>query len=278
MVSGGLTNWVDVVKVRMQCDSQNKAVYQRTYPGLVRGAAKIWRLEGPRVLFTSGLLASLLREGSYSTIRMGGYEPVKRFISPNSVTLPLYKKVIAGACSGAFGSFLSTPLDLVKIRLQTDLNRSLPNTFVLLYRIGREEGVVCGLWRGVGPNVARAAITTAAQIPAYDHSKHLMLESGLMREGPLLHFFSSLVAGVSAATANNPVDVVKSRMQAETLQSGVQPSHRNIPQVIGMVLKSEGVQGLYKGWLPNWCRIAPHTCITFLLFEQLRRVTGIRPI
>ena len=54
-----------------------------------------------------------------------------------------------------------------------------------------------------------------------------------MREGPLLHFFSSLVAGVSAATANNPVDVVKSRMQAETLQSGVQPSHRNIPQVWG---------------------------------------------
>ena len=44
MVSGGLTNWVDVVKVRMQCDSQNKAVYQRTYPGLVRGAAKVFEI------------------------------------------------------------------------------------------------------------------------------------------------------------------------------------------------------------------------------------------
>ena len=224
MVSGTITNPIDVVKVRMQCDSQKAGIYQRTYPGLVRGAGKILQREGSRVLFTAGLLPSVLREGSYSGIRMGGYEPLKRLISPGNEALPLYKKICAGACSGALGSFFTTPLDLAKIRLQTDIHNKLPNTFSLLYRIGRDEGGVRGLWRGYGPNVARATITTAAQIPSYDHAKHLLLDRGWLEEGPVLHLIASIVAGVSAATANNPVDVVKSRMQSEERSRGSTPN------------------------------------------------------
>ena len=58
-----------------------------------------------------------------------------------------------------------------------------------------------------------------------------MLDKGWFQEGPTAHFISSVVAGFSAATANNPVDVVKSRMQAENRVSGRTVKHRNIPQV-----------------------------------------------
>ena len=43
------------------------------------------------MLLTAGLLPSLFREASYSTIRMGGYEPVKKLISPGNEALPLHK-------------------------------------------------------------------------------------------------------------------------------------------------------------------------------------------
>jgi len=278
MVSGTITNPIDVVKVRMQCDNQNKGIYQRSYPGLFRGAIKIARSEGLRVLLTAGLLPSLCREASYSTIRMGGYEPVKRLISPGNEALPLYKKILAGATSGMIGALFTTPFDLVKVRLQTDLQRKLPNTFVVLYRVGRDEGILRGLWRGVGPNIMRGTTTTAAQIPAYDHSKHFLLEKGWFREGPVLHFFSSIFAGFCVATANNPFDVVKSRMQSENRKPGVAATYRNIPQVFLLIIRTEGLRGLYKGWFPNWARVGPHTCMTFLLFEQLRRLSGIKPI
>lgn len=278
MVSGTITNPIDVVKVRMQCDNQNKGIYQRSYPGLLRGAAKIARTEGPRVLLTAGLLPSLFREASYSTIRMGGYEPVKKLISPGNEALPLYKKILAGATSGSIGALCTTPFDLVKVRLQTDVQRKLPNMFVLLYRTGRDEGIFRGLWRGVGPNIGRGTLTTAAQIPSYDHSKHFLLELGWFKEGPVLHFLCSIFAGLCVATANNPVDVVKSRMQSEFRKPGVQAKYRNIPQVMLLIVRTEGLQGLYKGWFPNWARVGPHTCMTFLLFEQLRRISGIKPI
>ena len=69
------------------------------------------------------------------------------------------------------------------------------------------------------------------QIPSYDHSKHFLLELGWFQEGPVLHFLCSIFAGLCVATANNPVDVVKSRMQSEFRKPGVQAKYRNIPQV-----------------------------------------------
>ena len=43
-------------------------------------------------------------------------------------------------------------------------------------------------------------------------------------------------------------------------------------------IKSEGVFGLYKGFIPNWMRIGPHTIVTFFIFEQLRHFAGMSPI
>ena len=42
--------------------------------------------------------------------------------------------------------------------------------------------------------------------------------------------------------------------------------------------RSEGIFGLYKGFLAFYVRITPHTIVTFVLFEELRRITSINPI
>lgn len=43
-------------------------------------------------------------------------------------------------------------------------------------------------------------------------------------------------------------------------------------------LRSEGPLGLYKGFIPVWMRIGPHTIITFFFYEQFRKALGIRPV
>jgi solute carrier family 25 uncoupling protein 27 len=37
-------------------------------------------------------------------------------------------------------------------------------------------------------------------------------------------------------------------------------------------VRKEGVMTLYKGWLPNWMRMAPWSLVFFLSFEQMRRL------
>jgi Mitochondrial carrier protein len=31
------------------------------------------------------------------------------------------------------------------------------------------------------------------------------------------------------------------------------------------LVQREGVRGLFKGWLPNWCRLGPQTSITIVV-------------
>ena len=43
-------------------------------------------------------------------------------------------------------------------------------------------------------------------------------------------------------------------------------------------MRREGVLSLWRGWLPSWVRLGPHTCISLLVFEWLRKVAGLEPI
>lgn len=61
-----------------------------------------------------GLLPSLLREGTYSTLRLGLYEPYRDFLS-EKVGLnkhSIITKFLAGLMSGSTGALVSTPFDL----------------------------------------------------------------------------------------------------------------------------------------------------------------------
>ena len=57
-----------------------------------------------------------------------------------------------------------------------------------------------------------------------------------------------------------------------------QRTYRNGLDCLVKTVKSEGVLGLYKGFIPNWLRLGPHTIISFFIFESLRKTAGINPI
>jgi hypothetical protein len=77
--------------------------------------------------------------------------------------------------------------------------------------IARTEGLR-GLYRGVGPTMQRAAILNAAQIPSYDHTKYMLLKSGVMHEGIPCHLVSSMTAGLVTAIVMSPIDLIKTRL------------------------------------------------------------------
>lgn len=67
------------------------------------------------------MFASVVREGSYSTLRIGSYEPLKQLFGARDVAhTPLWKKVVAGAISGSMASLVTSPIDIVKVRLQAE--------------------------------------------------------------------------------------------------------------------------------------------------------------
>eukprot|EP01130_Rhizamoeba_saxonica_P004558 TRINITY_DN1860_c0_g1_i3.p1 TRINITY_DN1860_c0_g1~~TRINITY_DN1860_c0_g1_i3.p1 ORF type:complete len:158 (-),score=28.60 TRINITY_DN1860_c0_g1_i3:79-552(-) len=142
-----------------------------------------------------------------------------------------------------------------------------------LITVYKNEGFK-GLYKGVGPTTQRAAILTAAQLSSYDHVKNTILNRDLLSEGIVLHFAASVLAGFVSAAATSPVDVIKTRVMN---QGGIK-IYSGTVDCFAKILKSEGPMGFYKGFIPNWVRIGPHTVVTMMVFEQLRKFAGITPV
>ena len=223
-----------------------------------------------------------MREATYSTLRLGLYEPLKElFGATDPAHTPLWKKVCSGAISGAIGSAIACPTDVVKIRLMAVPSGNqweYRHTFHAFQAIVSSEGVR-GLWTGVSATVKRSALVSATAVSSYDHAKHTILNAELMNEGPLLHICASSIAGFVTNCVTSPIDMVRTRFMNQKKDHNKKPVlYRGTLDCIMKTVRKEGLFGLYKGFIPNWTRTGTHTVVTFFVFEQLRAFVGMRPI
>lgn len=288
MCGAFVTNPVNVVKVRMQLDGALSSSRERLYGSLLSGILHIRTNEGLTALWR-GTGAALLREASYSSIRMGAYEPLKMVLGGDDPShTPLWIKVAAGATAGIIGSAVANPTDVIMVRMQaqslkTQLQGANPGwnysgPFQAFASIARTEGLY-GLYRGLAPTMQRAALLNAAQVPSYDHAKHALLNAGIVQEGVSCHLISSMLAGLVTAVVIAPVDLIRTRIMQQAVHAdGQGVLYSSTFDCFWKTLQSEGPRGLYKGFIPVWMRIGPHTIVTFFVFEQLRKYIGIIPM
>uniref|UniRef100_A0AC35TN25 Mitochondrial dicarboxylate carrier n=1 Tax=Rhabditophanes sp. KR3021 TaxID=114890 RepID=A0AC35TN25_9BILA len=255
------THPLDLLKVHLQTQQTGKI----TLPQL---AGKILKSDG--VLgFYNGLSASLLRQLTYSTTRFGIYETMKKNVGNDGANIAFVQKVGMAAVSGAIGGFVGTPGDLVNVRMQNDIKlpaaerRNYKHAIDGVVRIVKEEGFP-RLFNGATMATGRALLMTVGQLAFYDQIKQTLIESGYFNDNPNTHFLSSFAAASIATMLTQPLDVLKTRMMnAPTGQ------YKNIADCFLHTAKL-GPKGFFKGFIPAWVRLAPHTVLTFIFFEQLR--------
>lgn len=280
MISSAITNPVDVIKVRQQLRTSS------SQPGTFWAiGAQMIRKEGPLSL-TRGMIAGVMRESIYGTIRLGTYEFWKetwrRLSGGRLQEKGLTLKVMSAMTSAVMGATLANPTDLVKIRMQAPYAPgTLPpyrNTFHAFSAVYREGGgsVVGGmraLWRGTGPTVARGIVISVSQIVGYDQCKQTLKFNMGWGEGLRLHLAASLFAGLFCSITSNPVDVVKVRIMNDKTRQ-----YRSIAHCVTTIIRNEGPTAFYKGFMMCWARLGSHTVITYLIFERLRMWAGVRPM
>ena len=265
-VAGFVTNPMDVVKTRNQQQGGEK------YGSFRRALRSIVADEGASRLL-KGARASVLREATYSSFRMGLYEPIKLSVArvTGDANHPLVKWGSAYV-SGGLSSAIFNPFDLVKVRFQSAAGALPHNGSIVraLFDIGREPGGA-GLYAGVGATVVRAALLTGAQLGSYDVFKNNLLvqRCGFERDAHATHFAASLLASLIATTAANPPDVVKTRAMNDRAGASSYAIFRAL-------LREEGPRAFMKGWTASYTRIGPHTIISFVLIERARQFVGLQ--
>ena len=93
-----------------------------------------------------------------------------------------------------------------------------------------------------------------------------------MEDNLYTHFTASFMAGFVATTVCSPVDVIKTRIMSAKTSEGLVP-------LLTRITATEGIGWMFKGWLPSFIRLGPHTIATFLFLEQhkvlYRRLKGL---
>ncbi|XP_012273566.1 mitochondrial dicarboxylate carrier isoform X2 [Orussus abietinus] len=242
-----VTHPLDLLKVHLQTQQEGKL-------SITKLTIQIIRKQGIMALY-SGLTASLLRQLTYSTTRFGLYEVGKQVLETPGKTLPFYYMLVLAGVSGAAGGVVGTPADLINVRMQNDIKlpkesrRNYKHALDGLLRVTKEEGFI-KLFNGCSTATSRATLMTIGQLSFYDQIKLLLLQTGIFHDNPTTHFLSSLSAGAIATTLTQPLDVLKTRaMNAKP--------------------------GEFKGYVPAFVRLAPHTILTFVFLEQLRSNFGV---
>ncbi|KAJ1444390.1 mitochondrial carrier domain-containing protein [Pelagophyceae sp. CCMP2097] len=161
---------VDVVKERMQVPGSPHASSLACAQNLVRadGAAALYR----------GFGVTLLSFGTYSGLYFVLYEALKRRVdfgpaggaTAGARPPTFFEALCASAGAGAAAAWLTSPLDLAKLRYQVDTAEQRRGFCAILADVTRTDGLA-GLFRGANARAAFFAPSTAIFMASFETLK-----------------------------------------------------------------------------------------------------------
>lgn len=193
-------------------------------------------------------------------------------VSPTLITFT------AGLMSGLTEAVLVvTPAEVCKIRMQSQhhsmmdpvqrQHRKYTNVLQTAMVITKEEGFGA-LYKGVVPTMLRQGCNQAVNFTGYNLIKKKVM--AYQESSELASWQSLLIGGFSGGMGpmvNNPLDVVKTRLQKQVVHPGKTPKYTGLMQACVLIAKEEGVLALWKGITPRLMRIVPGQAITFMTYE-----------
>lgn len=207
---------------------------------------------------------------------------------------------VAGGLGGMSSAILTSPLEVLKTRLQSDFYQSqivatrnargipppsalsLPRTvllhfretFQLLFSIYRVEGWRA-LFKGLGPNLTGVVPARAINFYSYGNGKRII--SGSFNHGQdaaWVHVCAAANAGIITGTITNPIWVIKTRLQldknhAQKTGTLSNRQYSNSFDCVRQTIRTEGIRGLYRGLSASYLGVTEST-LQWVLYERMK--------
>ncbi|PYH84222.1 mitochondrial carrier protein [Aspergillus uvarum CBS 121591] len=247
-------NPLDIIKVRLQAGQHAEVVASST-------TQQLSRLESVTSL-VRGSAAPILGYGALNALLFVAYNRSLMTLD-TAITDPtspqgtsLYKVWLAGAAGGLASWTVSAPTEFIKCRAQLDTRPGI-SSWTVAKNIISTRG-----WRGLyyagGITCARDAIGYGFYFWSYEYCKRLMnSEDDTTNMAALKILLCGGIAGVITWASVFPLDVIKTRLQAGTIEtspqdcpllpSRIQTRDAGSIQVAREVYQTEGLKAFYRG-------------------------------
>lgn len=275
------TNPIEVIKTRYQLQGElaAKGTYVEPYRGIMNAFIVVAKNDGISGL-QKGLVPALYFQFIINAFRLGIYRTAIEndwVKSSKDGKMSFTKGLFWGAFGGVFGALISSPFFLVKTQLQSQAVQKIAvgyqhkHTGMLnaLSDIYKKNGIL-GLWRGAQSTIPRAALGSGAQIATFGQCKEFLKMNDIIVQPTLNSFAAGAIAGSVMSLAITPPDVIATRLYNQGVDDkGKGIYYKGIVDCFLKILRTEGIYGLYKGFWPNYLRIAPHSTLVLLFFDEL---------
>jgi len=166
---------------------------------------------------------------------------------------------------GLLQSVVVTPVEGIKCRLQGQRNKdSYKGTVDCAKKIYKAAGVR-GVWSGFVVTMARDTPSFGVYFWAYEYGKrHVFIQEGQKRASKFGMFMAGGMAGVLGWLVSYPLDVIKSRIQMDSLKK---PRYKGIIDCAKKSYKESGWRVFFKGLGATLARGFIVNGTTFLGYE-----------
>ncbi|KAL5740407.1 hypothetical protein ACOSP7_029291 [Xanthoceras sorbifolium] len=240
--------------VRVGHESAKKAI------GFIEAIKLIVKEEGIKG-YWKGNLPQVIRIIPYSAVQLFAYETYKKLFKGKDGELSVIGRLAAGACAGMTSTFVTYPLDVLRLRLAVEPGYRTMSEVAL--NMLREEGVA-SFYYGLGPSLIGIAPYIAVNFCIFDLVKKSLPEKYQQKaEASLLTAVVS--AGVATLTCY-PLDTIRRQMQMKGTP------YKSVLDAFAGIVQRDGVIGLYRGFLPNALKNLPNSSIRLTTFDMVKRL------
>lgn len=275
----------DTVKVRLQSQPDHLPLRYKGPLDCFRQSIRSDGLLGLYRGISAPLVGAALENSSLFFFERIGRETLfKMGFCARDQPMPLPALWFTGAFSGVFTSFVLTPVELVKCRIQVpaDAVGAAPLRPMTVVRdIFRHEGLL-GFWHGQLGTLIREAGGCAAWFGSKETTSNFFLQRNLARaQTPAerdavlrdpLPLWQQALAGASAGVSYNflffPADTVKSRMQTSPAGGA---ARRSFAGEAAALWNQAGLKGFYRGCGITCLRSAPSSAFIFMVYDGLKK-------
>ncbi|EFN56052.1 hypothetical protein CHLNCDRAFT_35348 [Chlorella variabilis] len=196
-------------------------------------------------------------------------------------TLEQAKLLLSGGVAGAFSKSCTAPLARLTILYQVNgmQTAAAGSGGSLLMRLGvgaalrhvaRTEGLAA-LWKGNGVTIIHRLPYSATNFWVYEHvnelwKRHIPSQGAWAAGDVARRLVAGGVAGMSACALAYPLDLVRTRLAAQTTRS----YYTGIGHALRTIVADEGARGLYRGLGPTLLQVAPSLAINYAAYETMR--------
>eukprot|EP01080_Neovahlkampfia_damariscottae_P007218 gene7218-11534_t len=238
------------------CSGETQPVYRSSFDT----ASKIIKYEGITSLWR-GLTPALMMQLPSTVFYYTLYDKTKIEFSKNEYTRNEFVPLFSGIIARSITTSITSPFDFIKTQIQS----STKNTSIkeIISTTIKENGLR-SIWKGMSPTLLRDVPFSGLYWYLYEKNK-LRIQNQSMNLNPfIINFLSGASSGMISAIVTNPIDVVKTRIQANLHKSD---EYSSTIQSIKTIFKKDGFEGFFRGVVPRSARIAPASAIMISTFE-----------